>query len=406
MFEELVQKLPKPTPLSPAFIAQQKGPSIPSQHLSVESVPHGHYTSLLLAGNMCNSDSPRNLATTISIYYFRGSAPYPEDRPLVSPNILALFDGVSAPYSGSPPLFNRVTGAKDSSGQTGGACIADLATETLSEINSEKSIKSVVSELNSKVADWQILSLERMKDTLPNEQYLKRKNFSSGVGQYTPGVVGAVAKIGPGNIHVLQWGDTHVFGRYSDGKLVYTKSQVVSHDLEQTKKIEELMNKHLPKILKDPALIKAVVDEKTWNEYNANPTEQDKARIILTATRAYMWRDYAPYMAERRGYRVNNTEITDGYGFLNGEKSFEGKVKNLTIQRTGLTDLVLATDGLFPLEDTQDPLQLCRKFFSQYDFGGIQAVQRYACEQAEAKSQTSHASYPEGTAILVKLEGR
>jgi serine/threonine protein phosphatase PrpC len=223
----------------------------------------------------------------------KGSSQWNEDSWFAREDaaVFAVMDGATS-----------VTPFRGPNGETGGYLASRTVRRTLEAISAE---------------EWNTIEL---KDAvLKANAALRAAMLESGINVedkeqlWTTGI--AIVKITPTQVHYAQTGDCMILARYKDGT-----HRLVTHDQV------------------------AHIDMQTMQRWKACVERGMKKREDIR-------REVEPFI---RSNKVKMNTL-DGYAAVNGEPALKDFIEYGTINRILLTDLLLLTDGLFPLIEPDQP---------------------------------------------------
>ena len=254
--------------------------------------------------------------------------------------IAVVADGVSGLYlpEDGPRLFY---------GRTGGQMVCDAIRNAISSAGTGGSIDSLLTMANIRV--WE--------SVLHHKLDMQRSDL-------LPGAAFAIVRIDEEKIDIVQGADCIVVWQKRNGTVNATKNQVFDHDSRLQGVVARLMAEH-------------------------------------HGNRQEVWREFTPILSELRLRNVNR-RIQNGYAMLNGQEGVLSCRRRVTLSRRTTRRLIISSDGLVPLSDTQDNKFLARIVMKLFAKGGLPFILARTREIEEKEKETSHIDNAEATAIAIE----
>lgn len=258
-----------------------------------------------------------------------------EDGHFVALPFVGVLDGASEPHDKDHPRM-RFCGGR----LTGG----ELVSRITEGFFIQQSTRDNVLDL-----DLGDLILEASK--LAGDEF-RAKGLSLHDTGVLPGATFAIAKIGEGEVEIIQAGDCFALWA-KGGEIEATPNQIRGHDNEFKSLIERLQRR--------------IAKEKYGIELEKATPEQSK--II----REEMWLEFRPEWQKGRARDINNPSSPQCYGLLNGQTELEQAWIRKTIPRNKLSNLLLFTDGMVPYETYKEKndMEIVREIYAAYRRGGL-----------------------------------
>lgn len=296
----------------------------------------------------------------VNFLYDMGSAQYREDGMVADRRIFGVFDGVSAPYSGAPELFDGLSGGEllvRFVENSFGAC--DVDTDSLMS-----NMKYVCEEL---------------------AYMLEEKGIDVSDARQTPGTTFAVAKIFDDMIEIVQGGDCFVLVVFKDGRIEITKNHVRLHDTE----MNEIILRTQREVAKEMFGIEL---EK------AEPEQRGKIR-------GEMWKRFRDLLAEARRQDVNNPDSPRCYPLLNGSEVVRDLLYFHVFRREEAKTILLFSDGMVPwnaMKGMSDE-EVAARVYADYKEGGLVHLLRIARGIEKKVEAVNYTDSAEATAIAIEF---
>src|SRR3989344_2928186 len=274
-------------------------------------------------------------------HFDSGTATILEDSLIIAPPFFGVMDGVSGLYrpSEGPRFFYGMSG--------GQKVVRPVASEFLKE-HAGEGLDDILHKANSAIrefAEGTGLVLDR-PDILPGTQFV-------------------VAKVGDDAVEVMQCGDSLAVWAFSDGRVGALRNQTYAHERSQIAVLNDLLEKH----------------------------HGDRDRV---------WEEYLPLTASFRRARANSGG-TEGYVILNGQPEGERHWTRMTLAQNELSLLLMFTDGLVTLEETNDPEGMAELVLGRYREGGWASAFKRIRDQEEQGKSMRHIDHAEATAVALEF---
>lgn len=257
--------------------------------------------------------------------------------------IYLVADGVSGPYSPSNPPHKYL------GDMTGGQMVSSVLKETIESI-SAKNLYSALEQANERV-----LSCHRKigKDPLK---------------EAVAGACVAACQIKQEKLAFTVAGDSWVFWRKSAGACCISNFDLAAFELEEA-------------------------GDKEFERCKSEAGSIGKA-----------WDLYYPYFSSKQFTRANRNLRMGGHAMLNGDPAFLDCYRHISIPHSGISWIVLCTDGLLPKSTTHPDNQnvLANEFSEKYEQGGIAAVIKWR-DSFPSEPHIGKGHWPEATAIELKF---
>jgi serine/threonine protein phosphatase PrpC len=297
-----------------------------------------------------------------------------EDGKLIKPPYCLVTDSFSEPHASKPEfqqvLIPHFNGPSDTSTITVGEMISRTIEETFSEASPRDKLDDVL--LRADAQTW-----KRKLNYMPEET------------ARLAGATFAVAKINKQSISVQCTGDAFALVERHDGSIFFSKNQVLRHDRRMNRLISEEMQRAAKNL--------------GWNSTSLPHANED----ALEKIRNEMWNQFCPVLREARGKAINNRNVAEGYGALNGESRPPRSIlwqweEYFTYE---IKRILLFTDGFIPwtLLGRISHSLLGKIILEMYDNLGVDGILSMTRAVERATAHTSYISHAEATIIAMDI---
>lgn len=289
-----------------------------------------------------------------------GSAQYREDGMVAGRRIFGVFDGVSAPFAGSPKLFDGLSGGElfvRFVENSFGACDA-----------SDDGLMADMEYVQSELADM-----------------LEGVNLDVLDAGQTPGTTFAVAKIFDDIIEVVQGGDCFALVVFKDDKIEITKNHVRLHDTE--------MNVIILRTQREVA-------QELFGIELEDATSEQRGKI-----RGEMWKRFRDLLSEARRQDVNNPDSPRCYPLLNGSLAVIDLLYFHVFRKEEVKIILLFSDGMVPwnaMKGMSDE-EVAARVYADYKEGGLTHLLRIARGIEKKVEAVNYTDSAEATAIAIEF---
>ena len=299
----------------------------------------------------------------ITALYSRGSDEGPiEDGKVVHSPYYVVVDAFSEPHA--PKYPQTLIPQFDGPDITVGEMISRTIEDTFHTAPSQEKLENILCRADKKT--WNT----KLKHMLPEIARLAGATF-------------AAAKIDEQQVEIICAGDAFALVQQRNGNIFFSKNQVLLHDRRMHRFISGIM-------------------EKVAKERGIKLEQTDGT--ALKSIRAEMWNRFCPILREARGEAINNPDVSQGYGALNGELARPRLWEETSYLTKDIKCIFLFTDGFihWSLLGRMKHTTLAKFILEMYQTDGVDGILRMtrALERATA---TSHISYAEATVIALDL---
>lgn len=274
-------------------------------------------------------------------HFDSGTATILEDALIIAPPFFGVLDGVSG-------LYHPREGPRWFDGVSGGQEIVRIVAAEFLKAQASEPLDHILRKANAAIrqfAEGAGIPLDR-SDLLPGAQFV-------------------VAKVGDDAVEMTQCGDSLAVWAFSDGRVGAFLNQTYAHERSLVAILDNLREKH----------------------------QGDRDRI---------WEEYLPISARARRERANRGG-DNGYAVLNGQPQGEELWARVTLPRDELSLLLLFTDGLVTLEETNDPAAMAGLILGRYREGGWVSVFKRIRDWEDELKGMRHIDHAEATGVALEF---